>query len=63
MPSRPVQATKVVTTELPFKVLVMRAEPDFEQNKRKVVSYEFPGRIFTENPAQQGAYSTVPNIR
>lgn len=63
MPPLPVKATKVTTTEVPLKVMVIRADPNFEANKRKVISYEFSGRVFTEDTARQGAYSTVPNIR
>ena len=63
MPPRPVQGTKVTTTEMPFKVAVLRADPNFEQSKRKVVSYEFPRRVFTEDTSKQGAYSNVPNER
>lgn len=63
MPTRPVQGTKVTTTEMPFKVLVIRADPNFEQSKRKVVAYEFPRRVFTEDTSRQGPYSTVPNER
>lgn len=59
----PVKATKVTTTEIPLKVMIVRAEPNFEANRRKVISYEFPGRVFTEDPARQGPYSTVPNTR
>jgi hypothetical protein len=63
MPPPPVKATKVTTTEIPLKVLVVRADPNFEANKRKVISYEFPRRVFTEDTSRQGAYSTVPNER
>lgn len=51
------------TLEMPYKILVLRADPDFEAMKRKQPSYEFTGRTFFENPANQGPYSTVPNIR
>lgn len=55
---------KVTTLATPFKVLVLRADPDFEAAKRKEPFYEFSnGRRFDENTAQQGPYSTVPNIR
>lgn len=55
---------KVTTTERPYKVAVIRADPDFENAKRKEPFYRFSnGREFNENTAQQGAYSTVPNIR
>lgn len=63
MPPLPVKGTKVTTTQIPLKVMIIRADPDFERNKRKVVAYEFPRRVFTEDTARHGAYSTVPNIR
>lgn len=59
----PVKGTKVTTTETPFKVSVIRADPNFEASKRKVIAYEFPRRVFTEDTSKQGAYSTVPNER
>lgn len=63
MPPRPVQGTKVTTTETPFKVSVIRTDPNFELSKRKVVAYEFTRRVFTEDTSRQGAYSNVPNER
>lgn len=60
----PLPATKVRTTEIPYKVLVLRADPDFEQSRAKEPFYEFSnGRTFKENTAKQGPYSTVPNVR
>lgn len=42
----------------PFKVLVQRADPDFERARRKVVEYEFSnGRKFEANPDNRGAYA------
>lgn len=55
--------TRVKTLQMPFKVLIMRADPDFEANRRKEPFYDFTGRRFDENTATQGPYSTVPNIR
>lgn len=56
--------TKVRTVQTPFKVTVLRADPGFEASKRKEPFYQFSnGRRFDENTAQQGPYSTVPNIR
>jgi hypothetical protein len=52
---------RVKTLEIPWKVLVLRADPAFEQAKRKEPSYEFTGRRFTANTANQGAYSDAPN--
>lgn len=64
MALRPPAAPKVRTTEIPYKVLVLRADPDFEASRAKEPFYEFSnGRTFKENTAQQGPYSTVPNIR
>lgn len=63
--AQPIPAvSKVRTLQMPFKVLVLRADPNFEAAKRKEPFYEFSnGRRFDENTAQQGPYSTVPNIR
>lgn len=56
--------TKVRTTQVPYKVVVLRADPDFEHHRTKEPFYIFSnGRRFDENTANQGAYSTVPNIR
>lgn len=55
---------RVKTLQTPFKVLVLRADPDFEASKRKEPFYEFSnGRKFNEDTSKQGPYSTVPNIR
>jgi len=54
---------RVKTLEIPYKTQVLRAEPDFEALRRKEPFYEFTGRTFTGNPANQGASSDVPNIR
>ena len=53
--------TRVKTLEMPYKVLVLRADPDFEQAKRKEPFYEFTGRRFDANTATRGAYSSAPN--
>lgn len=56
--------TKVRTFQMPFRALVLRADPDFEKSVRKEPFYEFSnGRRFDEDTARQGPYSTVPNIR
>lgn len=57
------RAKPVKTLQMPYKVLVLRADPDHEARKRKEASYEMTGRTFTENPATHGPYSTVPNVR
>lgn len=55
---------KVKTIEVPYRTMVLRAEPDFEALKRKEPFYEFSnGKRFNENTAKQGPYSTVPNER
>ena len=51
------------TLEMPYKVMVLRSDPDFETAKRKEPFYEFTGRRFDDNTANKGAYSDVPNIR
>lgn len=51
--------TKVRSVSVPFKTLVVRADPDFEQAKRREVFYEFSnGRVFRENNAKQGPYAS-----
>lgn len=56
--------TNVKTLQIPYKSLVLKADPDFEQAKRKEPFYQFSnGRRFDENTAIQGPYSTVPNER
>lgn len=55
--------TVVRTLEIPIKSLVLRADPDFEQAKRKEPFYEFSKRKFTGNNATSGPYSDVPNER
>lgn len=55
--------TRVKTLQVPFKTLVLKADPDFEQAKRKEPFYRFTRRSFDENTEIQGPYSTVPNIR
>lgn len=50
--------TKVVTTSVPFKTLVVRADPDFERASRIEPFYEFSnGRVFNEQTAIQGPYA------
>jgi len=53
--------TKVKTVVVPFKSIVLRADPAFEAEKRKEPFYQFSrGRWFFENTANRGAYSNVP---
>lgn len=53
--------TKVSTLQIPYKALVLKSDPEFEQAKRKEPFYEFSGRKFDGNTAMHGAYSSVPN--
>lgn len=56
--------TKVRTFQIPYKAMVLRANPNFEKEVRKEPFYKFSnGRRFDEDTARQGPYSTVPNIR
>lgn len=56
--------TKVSTLAIPYRALVLRADPEFEQRRRKEPFYEFSnGRRFDENTARQGPYSDLPNQR
>lgn len=57
------KANKVRNLETPYKVLLLRADPMFEQAKRRDPFYEFTGRTFREDTAKQGPYSNVPNKR
>jgi len=53
---------QVRTLQTPWKVLVMRADPAFEYEKRHEPFYRFSnGRRFDENTAIQGAYSPKPH--
>lgn len=50
--------TKVITTTVQFKTLVVRADPDFEREKRNEVFYEMSnGRVFRANSDKQGPYA------
>lgn len=43
---------------VPYKSLIVRADPDFEKERRKVREYEFSnGRVFEANPDNRGAYA------
>lgn len=54
---RPPNMTRRI--EIPYKTQVLKADPDFEQAKRREVTYEFSnGRQFKANPATTGAYRT-----
>jgi hypothetical protein len=62
MASQP-KPNRVRNLEIPYKALVLRADPAFEQQKRLDPFYEFTGRTFREDTSKQGPYSTVPNKR
>ncbi len=53
--------TKVKTIMIPYKTMVLRADPAFEAERRKEPFYRFSrGRYFFENTATHGAYSKDP---
>jgi hypothetical protein len=54
---------RVKTLQIPYRVMVLRADPNFEAAIRKEPFYEFTGRRFDEDTSKQGPYSDVPNIR
>lgn len=43
--------------EMPYKVLVIRADPNFERAKHNEVQYEFTSRIFRGDNSRSGAYA------
>lgn len=57
MTARYTPPIKVVTLEVPFKALVVRADPDFERGRRREPFYEFSARTFYGNNQTAGAYS------
>lgn len=51
--------SKPTTLNVPWKALVLRADPDFEAAKRNEPFYVFSnGRRFGGNTAKYGAYSS-----
>lgn len=60
MPNQPV-TPKVKSIEIPWKVLVHRADPNFEYEKRNETFYRFTGRVFRGNNATSGPYSSKPH--
>lgn len=47
------------TLNIPWKALILRADPNFEASKRREPFYVFSnGRRFDENTATHGAYSS-----
>jgi hypothetical protein len=46
------------TVNRPFLTLVQKADPKFNEDRRKQPEYEWSnGRKFTANPTQRGAYA------
>lgn len=55
--SAPFRPPRGITVELPYRSLVLRADPDFEYKNRHQLFYEFSnGREFREDENQHGAY-------
>lgn len=51
--------SKPRSLDIPWKALVLRADPNFEAEKRNETFYLFSnGRRFSGNPAKHGAYSS-----
>jgi len=49
--------TKVTTVNIPFRTIVIRADPDFERAKRRELYYIFSnGRTFRGDNATTGPY-------
>lgn len=49
--------TKVHSTIIQWKSLVVRADPEFEAKKRREAFYETSGRTFYGNNATSGPYA------
>ncbi|MGP0093140.1 MAG: hypothetical protein ACLPKB_24845 [Xanthobacteraceae bacterium] len=54
--------TNVSTIQIPYQVLVTRADPEFERRKHREVEYEFQGRAFLADPYVRGAYNQNSNV-
>lgn len=62
--SAPFKPPRGVTVELPYRSLVLRADPEFEYKNRHQLFYEFSnGRTFREDENQHGAYAIGPPVR
>jgi hypothetical protein len=48
---------RVKSVTIPWRSIVIRADPDYEKTKRNEVEYEFSKRVFTGNMARRGAYA------
>lgn len=55
----PLPPHRVVSLNVPFKVLVVRADSNWEQEKRNEIEFEFTDRVFTANRALRGAYNPI----
>lgn len=61
MASQP-RTLRVRTLSTPWKVILMRADPNFEAERRKDPFYRFSnGRRFDEDTSKHGAYSDAPH--
>lgn len=57
MVTAPFRPSRGVTVEIPYRSLVLRADPEFEYKNRHQLFYEFSnGREFREDENQHGAY-------
>lgn len=57
MTTSPFKPPRGITVEVPYRSIVLRADPDFEYKNRHQLFYEFSnGREFREDENQHGAY-------
>lgn len=57
MAKKPDGPHKVTTLEIPYRSLVLRADPDFTRETHNEPFYEFTGRVFREDNYKQGPYA------
>jgi hypothetical protein len=58
--TKPFRPPRGITVETPYRISVLRADPDFEYAKRHEPFYEFSnGRRFNEDTSRHGAYLVV----
>lgn len=50
----------VNNVDMPWLQFILRADPDFQREKRRHLAYDFPrpGRYFYEDPQTSGVYNT-----
>lgn len=49
---------KGTSLSVPWRALVLRADPDFERERRREVEYEMTnGRVFRADRSKRGAYA------